>query len=230
MWNALFVSPLQATTSKTSTTQQRCLCSTHQGAGAFHIICTSKNGWTRTNRGGRTRNTVEMAPAIPAHQPQQLSPEPREPRSRRGGGADSKSLPATMGPQPQENGQQWVAGPVFLSLVTETPMTPSACQQQSLWTWQNQTRQRYLHHQLPATLPVPCGSGAHNSKDPELGGRAHCLEPQPVMPVTPAAARHHWSILEGGTAVIMRVLGHSFDRGPERWKVPILKFNQRQRR
>ena len=57
MWNAVFVSPLQATTSKTSATQQRCLCWTHQGAGAFHIICTSKNGWTRTNRGGRTRNT-----------------------------------------------------------------------------------------------------------------------------------------------------------------------------
>ena len=230
MWNALFVSPLQATTSKTSTTQQRCLCSTHQGAGAFHIICTSKNGWTRTNRGGRTRNTVEMAPAIPAHQPQQLSPEPREPRSRRGGGADSKSLAATMRPQPQENGQQWVAGPIFLSLVTETPMTPSACSSRAYEPDKTRHGRGACTTQLPATFPFPCGSGAHNSKDPELGGRAHCLEPQPVMPVTPAAARHHWSILEGGTAVIMRGLGHSFDRGPERWKVLILKCNQRQRR
>ena len=39
-----------------------------------------KNGETRTHRGGRTRNTVEREPAIPAHQPQQLSAEPREPR------------------------------------------------------------------------------------------------------------------------------------------------------
>lgn len=31
-----FISPLQATTHKTSTTQQKCFCPTHQDGGEFH--------------------------------------------------------------------------------------------------------------------------------------------------------------------------------------------------
>lgn len=172
-------------------------------------LSVSKHGWTRTNRGGRTRNTVEMAPAIPAHQPQQLRRRCRqqEPPSHHATTATGKWVP-----------------------VTETPMTPSACSSRAYEPDKARHGRGACTTQLPITFPFPCASGAHNPKDPELGGRAHCLVPQPVMPVTPAATWHHWSILEGGAAVIMRALGHPFDRGPERWKVPILKFNQRQRR
>lgn len=168
----------------------------------------SKHGWTRTNRGEpETQWRWRLQSQLTSH-------------SSWGGGADSKSLPATVQPQPQANG----------SLVTETPMAPSACSSKAYEPDKARHGRGACTTQLPITFPFPCASGAHNPKDPELGGRAHCLVPQPVTPVTPAATRHHWSILEGGAAVIMRALGHPFDRGPERWKVPLLKFNQRQRR
>lgn len=97
-------------------------------------LSVSKHGWTRTNRGGRTRNTVEMAPAIPAHQPQQLRRRCRqqEPPSHHATTATGKWVPC------------------------HRDTHDALClQQQSLRTWQSQTWPRCLHHPAPYHLPLP---------------------------------------------------------------------------
>ena len=70
-WDVSFVPPFQSTTSKTSTTRQRRLCPTHQDAREFHISVHLKMGGTE--RGDKTRGTVEAVPAILVPWPWQLS-------------------------------------------------------------------------------------------------------------------------------------------------------------
>lgn len=74
-WKATFILPLQFTSSKTSTMQQRYLCLTHW---RFPHTCTSKGGWTRTHSGGETEGEAQAQPPVLAFCSGKLSRQPQK--------------------------------------------------------------------------------------------------------------------------------------------------------
>lgn len=74
-WKATFILPLQFTSSKTSTMQQRYLCLTHW---RFPHTCTSKGGWIRTHSGGETEGEAQAQPPVLAFCSGKLSRQPQK--------------------------------------------------------------------------------------------------------------------------------------------------------
>lgn len=81
---APFAAPLPCKTSKTSITQQSCLCPTPHDAREFHVSV-HINVWTRTYRKGTTRSRGGVGIIIPNLQGQQLTYGPRKQSLFRGG-------------------------------------------------------------------------------------------------------------------------------------------------
>ena len=124
---------------KTSTTQQRCLCSTQQDIREFH---TSKGGWTETRGRGRTRRNSRGGACDPG--PSAMITEPAAPENLVTSGEAEYMTPASQPkwcPWPKRSRRQWQWAYDPVLPVMEMPITlaPPTCpypQWQCLWAWQ----------------------------------------------------------------------------------------------
>ena len=172
--DALFVSLLLFTISKTSTTQQKCLCPTHQDTGEFHISVHLKVGGLEHTEevelGEQWRWYLQSWSTSHGN----WTCSPRKPSSDRGGSEYNSGLLAAVVPTATDNWAAVAVGSGTLSLqLWRCPWLSSLApclQWQSPQTWQYWTEQRFLCHL--SYLPS-CSGSACNSGGPKHGRIVH---------------------------------------------------------
>ena len=211
------VSPIQSTTSKTSKTQHRFLCPTHQDTREIHTPVHQKwgGGGSGTQRVSGDGGTRQVVPVIPSPFCDGWACGPREP-------SDSRSahvwLQSPVSAPPVATGNQAAALAGFIPPVTAAPTLqplPLTC---SPWRRQLQTRQTRPPRWFPtlSSTTLHRRSSAQDAGGPRCHGGAH----HPSRTGGSISSRKAHANLEAQPA--------PSSRGGGGWEAPIFKRCQRQ--
>ena len=212
-WDAPFVFPPQSTASKSSITEQRCFCPTHQGTGELYTsVCLKVGGPEHIEE---AESWEQQRWCLWSWTPSPCTWAWASENFVASWEAAYTTL-ASQHSQPEQTGQQPMIppSPVIEASMTLVPHPQWRC----TWTWQSQIWQKHLWPQLP-----PWDSGDHghsgSTHHPGTPGSNTSENSSSKAPMT----------LEAQEAT-MSAAGYTSDRGGGGWKVPILEYNQRQLR
>lgn len=171
---APFAAPLPSKTSKTSITQQSCLCQISHDGREFHISV-HISVWARTYRKGTTRSRGGAGIIIPSLQGEQLNLRSQKTEYLQGRQHMTPASEPQQSPWPQATKwqRQWGLGPHPASC-GDTP-TPGSFHPQQQCPWTQQPRaiwgpsQPWLSSHLH---PFPVVAGACNTGGPGCSGCA----------------------------------------------------------
>lgn len=152
---------------------------------------------------------------------------PENPDAGGGTGVHGSGVPAPTAPQARELGGSRISNSRTCNTVPPAaamPVSPAPYSQQQCREPNNPSYSRSIQL-TPLSFLLPHHSSCCNAGDPRHGGSAH----HPRVPSSDTSSSKAPAIPEAHTTT-MRAPGNTSDRGSRGWKVPILKYGQRQLR